>query len=565
MSKHSVQGRHLTVLIGLGIMALLLVGRLTYLQVFEQDFLERQGFLRTFRKTPLMAFRGMIADRNGEPLAVSTPVDSVWVDPKQLDWQEPGWKQVFHWLRLDARTTQQKIEQQAGKEFLYLKRQISPEHAKKIEKLQLSGVYLQREYRRYYPTGEASSQLIGFTNIDDQGQDGLELAFEKYLRGKPGYKQIIRDRYGSQVEDLGRTREPQDGHNILLSIDKRLQYLAYRELAQTVVNHDAKAGSLVLLDVTTGEVLAMANYPSYNPNQRNRQVKENLRNRVMTDTYEPGSVMKTFSMVNALSHHYYPDSYSIDTSPGWMTVGTNVVRDVRNYGVLDLTGILRKSSNIGIFQLNAPLDPNTLPTTLALFGFGEPTYSGFPGESAGSLPSHIRWRPFDVATLSFGYTMTATQMQVAEAYAILAANGQKRPVTFLKQSQPVSGIQVVDPKIIKRVNAMLHAVTQDGGGGQRARVPGYEVAGKTGTSRKVTEGGYSANKHRAFFAGFAPYNDPRFVAVVMIDEPQKGGYYGGLIAAPVFSRVMGEALRIFNVPYTPTVQPENPHGAPSSQ
>jgi cell division protein FtsI (penicillin-binding protein 3) len=332
-------------------MAGALLVRLGYLQVVEQDFLRRQGFLRTFRQIPLNAFRGMIVDRHGEPLAVSTPVDSVWVDPKQVDWHQNAWQQAFALLALSPESTREKIQQQITRDFYYLKRQISPEVAKKIETLQLSGVYLQREYRRYYPAGEVAAQLVGFTNIDDVGQDGLELAFDKFLRGSPGYKQIIRDRYGSQVEGLARAKEPQDGHNIILSIDKRLQYLAYRELAQAVVDQGAKAGALVLLDAKTGEVMAMANYPSYNPNQRNRQVKENLRNRIMTDTFEPGSVMKSFSMANALLHSHYPPGYTINTSPGWMKVGTNVVKDIHHFGVLDLPGILRKSSNVGIAHL----------------------------------------------------------------------------------------------------------------------------------------------------------------------------------------------------------------------
>ncbi len=537
-------------------MAGALLVRLGYLQVVEQDFLRRQGFLRTFRQIPLNAFRGMIVDRNGEPLAVSTPVDSVWVDPKQVDWHQNAWQQAFALLTLNPESTREKIQQQISRDFYYLKRQISPEVAKKIDALQLSGVYLQREYRRYYPAGEVAAQLVGFTNIDDIGQDGLELAFDKFLRGSPGYKQIIRDRYGSQIEGLARAKEPQDGHNIILSIDKRLQYLAYRELAQAVVDQGAKAGALVLLDAKTGEVMAMANYPSYNPNQRNRQVKENLRNRIMTDTFEPGSVMKSFSMANALIHSHYPPGYTIDASPGWMKVGTNIVKDIHHFGVLDLPGILRKSSNVGIAQLTLPLKPDYLVNTLTQFGFGEITYSGFPGESSGYLPSPTVWRPFELATLSFGYGLSVTQIQLAQAYSIIAANGQKRPITFLKQSHPVAGTTVVSPEAMRELSAMLHSVTQAGGSGTRARIPGYEVAGKTGTVKKIGDSGYSTNHYLSLFGGYAPFENPRLVAVIMIDDPSGSRYYGGEIAAPVFSRVMGEALRILNVPIPPPQKQE---------
>ncbi len=542
--------RHGVMLGFMALGALLLLMRLLYMQLYQQDFLEHQGVLRTYRQVPLMAFRGMIADRNGDPLAVSTPVDSIWVDPKQIDWTVPGWDRLFRLLALPRAETIAKIKAHSSRDFYYLKRQVEPSLATRIEALRVPGVYRQREYRRYYPSGEVAAQLIGFTNIDDQGQDGLELAFNRWLKGESGYKQVIRDRYGAQIESLARAKDARDGQTITLSIDKRLQYLAYRELVAAIERNQAKAGSVILLDPKTGEILALANYPSYNPNQRQRKVDASLRNRAMTDTFEPGSVMKPFSAANLILNGGYTPDTPVDTTPGRFFVAGKLVRDVHNFGLLDLRGVLRKSSNVGITKLTLTLKPELLMQCLQAFGFGQMTDSGFPGETSGRLMPPLVWRPFEVATLSFGYGLSVTAMQLAQAYAVLADGGKKHSMTFLKQEDPKSlpYEQVIPKEVADQVADMLHSVSAPGGSARLARIVGYEIAGKTGTVKKLSASGYTTDQYLSLFAGFAPVEDPKIVGVIMIDDPTGGQYYGGAVAAPVFGRVVGGALRILNVP-----------------
>lgn len=527
-----------------------IVCRLVLLQVANNEYLQSQGDARTVRTIPQVALRGLITDRHGEPLAVSTPVKSVWINPQEVNKQDPSWAKLAQLLGIKKAQIFQKIQQKQDKQFVYLKRQISPMLGKKIEGLHLSGVNLQSEYHRYYPTGEVVAHVIGTTNIDHRGIQGLELALDNELAGKSGHYQVLKDGLGMKVEDYHHKELARSGQDITLSLDNRIQYLAYRELMAAVKKHGAVSGSIVVLDAKTGEIMAMANQPSFNPNGQYQHIDSRFRNRAVTDQFEPGSVLKAFSVASILASGKFDPLTQVDTNPGWMKVSGKVVRDTRNFGVLDLNHMIQKSSNVGIAKLTLELPPQILYDTLRSVGFGQSTQSGFPGESSGFLPTKVTQSPFVLATLSFGYGLSVTPLQLAQAYGILANDGKKCPVTFLKKSKSQSRdlAQIIDPDVARSVNKMLQlSVTQEGTGYQ-ARVPGYQVAGKTGTVKKVSQHGYYDNNHVGFFAGFAPANDPRLVIVVMIDEPKSGQYYGGQVAAPVFSRVMFGALRLLNVP-----------------
>jgi cell division protein FtsI (penicillin-binding protein 3) len=524
-----------------------LIARAVNLQVMETDFLQGQGEARFMREVTIPSTRGVISDRNGEPLAVSTPVDSVWVHPGQLLEYPEDIEPLARLLGADADDIERKLTQRATKQFVWLKRRLNPEITTRIEALDLHGVYLQKEYRRFYTAGEVTSHVIGFTNIDDVGQEGLELAYNNWLAGSPGSKRVIRNRKGEAVEEVALIKESQPGQDLRLTIDRRLQYLAYRELKSTVLKHGARSGSVVVLDVDTGEVLAMVNQPSYNPNDPSGHDTDGMRNRAVTDVIEPGSVMKPIAIASVLENGIAVPSSPVETSPGYTVISGHTIRDHRDYGLLDVTGVLTKSSNVGVTQLALQLEPEQMWDTYNRLGFGEATGTGFPGESAGVLRNHRRWRKLEQATISYGYGVSATPLQMAQAYAALANGGKLRQPAFIQGSNnpPISAI---DTRIANQVAAMLETVTSIDGTGKRARVDNYRIAGKTGTSHKASASGYADSRYVSSFAGFGPVSNPRLVCVVVINDPTGDEYYGGLVAAPLFSSVMTGAMRLMNIP-----------------
>jgi cell division protein FtsI (penicillin-binding protein 3) len=522
-----------------------LVARAVNLQIVDTEFLQDQGEARYLREVVVPTRRGNILDRNGEPLAVSTPVDSVWVNPKILLQTPEDIEPLAQVLGVDAEEIERRLTQRSTREFVWLRRRLHPDIAARIESLKLHGVFLQKEYRRFYTAGEVTSHVIGFTNIDDVGQEGLELAYNDWLQGKPGLKRIIRDRLGRTVEHVEVVRESVPGHDLSLTIDRRLQYLAYRELKRTVLKHGARSGSVVLLDIKSGEVLAMVNQPSYNPNQSNMG-NEGLRNRALTDVFEPGSVMKPFAVASALETGRWTPTTPIDTTPGHINVSGHTISDHRNYGPIDVTRLITKSSNVAATKIALDLEPEHMWNTYDRFGFGGVTGTGFPGESAGVLRNHRRWRRVEQATLAYGYGLSVTVLQLAEAFAALADEGRlRRPSLVMGGTNPPTSI--LDPVIARQVSAMLETVTGPEGTGKKARVENYRVSGKTGTSRKASASGY-ASRYVASFAGFAPSSDPALVGVVVINDPSGKQYYGGLVAAPLFSKVIAGALRLLDIP-----------------
>jgi len=528
-----------------------LAAKVVQLQVLDKKFLRTQGDARSVRVVTIPASRGIITDRNGLPLAVTTPVESIWANPEQVMRNKVDITPLAKLLKMDPIVLADKIKQSKSREFMYIQRQVHPEIVDKIRELKLSGIFLQGEYRRYYPSGPVTAHIVGFTNVDDQGQEGLELAYNDWLRGTNGSKRVLKDRLGHVIEDLESISTAEEGRELNLSIDRRLQYLAYRELTDAVQKNNALAGSVVILDIHTGEILAMANYPSYNPNNRTQRDPAHMRNRAVVDLYEPGSVMKTFSVAAVLESGVFTPDSIFETSPGYMAVGRNTVRDIHNFGTLDLTGVLKKSSNVGITKALFALPPNTYTNLLPKLGFGSLTESQFPGERPGDIVRPRDKDLFGQAVLSFGYALTSTTLQVAQAYAILGSGGLKRPVTFIKTApeEAPEGERVLSAKTTAQILEMLSSVVEEqGGSGSRAKIPGYHVIGKTGTTRKLGPGGYDAKRHRSYFVGMVPGSAPRFVMVVMIDEPRAGEYYGGAVAAPVFANIMSGALRFFAIP-----------------
>ena len=533
------------VLVVLTLMASALVARAIDLQLLNAEFYQRQGDARHVRTVPIDVVRGAILDRNGEPLAISTPVESVWANPQEVLKEPKRIPELAEVLGLSAEELQRKLGQRAARDFVYLRRHVLPEKAAEVAALGIQGVSLRREYRRFYPAGEAASHILGITDIDDRGQEGLELAFNDWLSGEPGEKRVVKDRWGRVIEDIELVRESEPGRDLHSSLDRRLQYMAYRELKQAVARHHAQSGSVVVLEVDTGEVLAMVNQPAFNPNERSRPRDGSMRNRAVTDVIEPGSVIKPFSLAAALeSGRFYPHS-KIDTSPGYIQLDTYTIKDHHNYGVLDLTGILTKSSNVGVSKIALSLEPKHLWHMYERFGFGNVTGSGFPGESAGILPMYDRWRESDHAAVSYGYGLSATPLQLAQAYSVIASEGRIRPPTFVHGAQSADSA-VLDPALARQVIQMMETVTAEEGTGTRAALRNYRVAGKTGTSRKIVGDGY-ADRYIATFAGFAPVSDPQIVVVALINDPDTDAYYGGEVAAPLFRSVMEAALRIMNV------------------
>jgi cell division protein FtsI (penicillin-binding protein 3) len=523
--------------------------RIADLQVLDQGFLKGQGDARSVRHIPIPAHRGLITDRHGEPLAVSTPVTTLWGNPRELQSAQDRWPELAKVLGQDPAVLQERLKAQAEREFTYLVRGLTPEQGQRVLNLGIQGVYAQEEFRRFYPAGEVAAHVIGFTDIDDKGREGMELAYDEWLAGVPGKRQVLKDRRGRLIKDVQVVKNAKAGKALALSIDLRLQYLAHSELRRVVQEHGAKAASLVMVDVRTGEILAMANQPTYNPNNRRNLQPSAMRNRALIDVFEPGSTVKPFSIAAALgTGKWHPDSV-VNTLPGWMRIGRYTIRDVSRGGMLDLTGILMKSSNVGMSKIALDIGAEPVYAVMQQAGFGQSTGLGFPGERVGNLPNHRKWRDAETASLSYGYGLSVTAGQLAHAYAVLGNSGTNVPLSMLRLDRPQEGVQVIDKQIAKTVMRMLQSVVEDeGGGGTRARVPGYHVGGKSGTARKITgTGGYTKDAYRAFFAGVAPVSDPRIAIVIVVDEPSEGGYYGGLVAAPVFGKVAARALRLMNI------------------
>lgn len=534
----------------------LLVGRVLSLQILDTErghsFLQNQGERRSVRTAEIPAYRGVISDRRGEPLAVSTPVVSIWANPSVLDGSE-RLPELAQALGMKLADLQARLLRYKGKQFMYLQRHRVPADAREVLEKRFRGVYGEREYRRFYPAGEVAAQLVGFTNVDDEGIAGLELAYNEWLQGVPGKKQYIKDLHGEVVRDIGVMQPARPGKDLTLSIDLRLQYLQHRELQKAVTAIGAASGSIVTLDSHTGEILAMVNYPVYNPNSRRGMKPANMRNRAMTDVYEPGSTMKTLTLVAALeSGRYTPDTL-IDTSPGRIRVGRKVYPDPRNYGEITLTRVIQKSSQVGVTKIALDLGHEPIREVFGRFGIGQPPGTGFPGESGGRLPDRPRWHATEKISLAFGYGITATPLQLASAYTVFANGGVQPQVSLLSlEGEVVPGRQVITAELAGQVLKILNAVTDENGTARKARVPGYQVGGKTGTVHKVGPGGYIDDKYIALFAGVAPALNPRVVTVVVINEPKGKAYGGGSAAAPVFSRVTEGALRLLNVPPTET-------------
>ena len=548
-ARFNLRGRLALVAGAMGLCGVVLVGRAVDLQLIDNAFYQQKADSRFLRELPIATSRGMITDRNGEPLAISTPVASLWANPQELSRHPDRIAELAAAINVDADELARRVAQRADKEFMYLpgQRRIHPAAAEEVLALEVPGVFSQREYRRFYPQGEAMAHVLGFTNIDDRGQEGIELAFDDWLRGRPGVQKVIRDRRGRIVENVDLVRPAEPGRDLVLSIDRRIQFLAHRELRNALVRTGASAGSAVVLDVATGEVLAMANLPAYNPHVITGGDRDARRNRAVTDLIEPGSTIKPLTVAAVLQAGLVTPSTRVDTSPGWMPNGRYRTSDVRNYGVLDVTGVITKSSNVGAAKLAAMLPDQQFYEALRAFGFGQSTRSGFPGEAAGLFPDPGQWSGTSKQTISYGYGLSATPLQIAAAYAAIGNDGRLPQPTFVK-GQHGDARQALEPAVADTVLRMMQTVTEPGGTATQARILGYHVAGKTGTSRKASGGGYS-RRYVSFFAGLVPVENPRFSMAVVIDDPDPArGYYGGLVAAPVFQNVMEGVLRLMDVP-----------------
>ena len=535
----------------LALMVGAIVWRIVDLQVFDHDFLQGQGDARSVRHIAIPAHRGLITDRNGEPLAVSTPVMTLWANGKELQAARARWPALAAALGQEPGAFSKSLEKNASREFFYLVRGLTPEQGQVVLDLKLPGVYSTEEFRRFYPAGEVTAHVVGFTDIDDRGREGMELALDEWLAGVPGKRQVLKDRRGRLIKDVQVTQNAKAGKALALSIDLRLQYLAHRELRNALTEFGAKAGSLVITDVKTGEVLAMVNQPTYNPNNRRNLQPAMMRNRAMIDVFEPGSTVKPFSISAALQSGRWKPTDKVEVYPGTLRIGKYTIRDVsKSEAMLDLTGILIKSSNVGVSKIAFDIGAESIYGVMQQVGLGQDTGLGFPGERIGNLPNHRVWPKAETATLAYGYGLSVTAVQLAHAYAVLANNGRSVPLTLTRADDRVAdGVQVIPEAVATTVQGMLQQVVEAPGGVFRAKVPAYHVAGKSGTARKATVGskGYTANAYRSLFAGFAPVSNPRIAMVVVIDEPSTGAYYGGLISAPVFGKVMAGALRLMNI------------------
>ena len=539
----------------IGLLALMvgaICWRIIDLQVVDRDFLKGQGDARSLRHISIPAHRGLITDRNGEPLAVSTPVTTLWANPKEMQASKERWPQLAAALGQNPQQLSERLTQQANKEFIYLVRGLTPEQGQHVLDLKVPGVYGLEEFRRFYPAGDVTAHMVGFTDLDDHGREGVELAYDEWLAGVPGKRQVIKDRRGRLIKDIQVTKNAKAGKTLALSIDLRLQYLATRELRNAIAEQNAKAGSLVIMDVKTGEVLAMVNQPTYNPNNRRSMFPAAMRNRAIIDVFEPGSTVKPISMSAALESGRWKPTDKVEVYPGSLQIGRYTIKDVsRSEGpILDLTGILINSSNVGMSKIAFDIGGEAIYRVMSQVGLGQYTGLGFPGERVGNLPNHREWRKAETATLSYGYGVSVTALQLVHAYAALANDGKMVPLSILKVDKAPEAVQAIPKETAETIQGMLQQVIEAPRGVFRAQVPFYHVAGKSGTARKATVGskGYTENAYRSLFAGFGPMSDPRYAIVVVIDEPGKGGYFGGLVSAPVFSKVMSGTLRLMNVP-----------------
>ena len=547
-SEASFPARRLLVKVLLLAVTAGLLWRAVDLQHTDKAFLKDQGDARHLRVVAIPAHRGKILDRNGDPLAISTPVDSVWADPRELAANADRWPQLAGLLGLDAKRLERLSGQGGEREFVYLKRHLAPQLASKVAQAGVPGVYLRREYRRYYPLGEVAAHVVGFTNVDDVGQEGMELAFDERLRGVAGAHRVLRDRLGRVVEEVESIRLPKAGGDLVLSLDRRIQYLAYRALLGAVKRSQARGGSVVVLEARTGEVLAMVNQPAYNPNNRADRVSSRYRNRAVTDLFEPGSTVKPFTVAAALESGRFNVASEVDTDPGTLKIGKYTVSDHRNYGLIDLSTLVQKSSNVGAARLALAMEPRELWQLFRRVGFGSGTGSGFPGEVDGVLNHYFDWGDIHRATLSFGYGMSVSALQLAQAYTVLANDGRFVRISFERVDRPLEGIPVMASATAQSLRKILESVVGPQGTAQRARVAGYRVGGKTGTVRKSISGGYAEDRYHAVFAGMAPMAQPRLVVVVIIDEPGGEEYYGGQVAAPVYAEIMARSMRALGVP-----------------
>lgn len=530
------------VLIGFAV----LLGRSVYLQSTHKVFLQKEGDARYSRPLVLPAHRGMITDRHGSPLAISTPVESIWANPSDVQMTPKQLQQLAGLLDLKSADIQKKLSNQQ-REFAYLKRRVSPALANQVMGLGIPGIFMQREYRRYYPAAEVAAHLVGFTGVDGDGKEGFELAQQDWLSGKAGSRRVIKDRQGRIVDDLEAVKVPQDGRDLVLSIDSKIQYLAYRELLAAVKAHKAKAGAAVVLDAKTGEVLAMVNVPTYNPNNPVK-LEGRARNRAVVDIFEPGSTLKPFTAAAALDLGTYRADTQIETAPGFFKVGRATIRDVHPQGLISVAEVIQKSSNVGAAKMGLSMQPQHLWGVFNQLGLGRPTNIGFPGEASGKLRAYKSWRPIEQATMSYGYGISLTLLQLARAYTVFANQGELLPVSLVKLKQPALGQQIFTARTTSSVLSMMEMAVQAGGTAPKAQIAGYRVAGKTGTAHKLGAEGYEGKRYVSSFVGMAPASNPRLIMAVMIDDPNNGQHYGGAVAAPVFSGVMAPALRLLGIP-----------------
>ena len=551
------RSRFIVAAIALGFIALGV--RAAYVQVYANDFFQRQGTVRFARTLELPANRGRILDRNGLILASSVPAASIWAIPEDVDESDPTvraqLKELAQLLDMPLSTLVTKMAED-DKTFMWLKRQLDWDLGQRIVGLGIKGIYLRKEYKRQYPEGESAAHVVGFTNVEDHGQEGMELAFDKQLAGKPGSRRVIKDRMGRVVEGVGDEVPPVDGQDLQLSIDSKVQFFAYQKLRDTVALHKAKAGSVVVLDARTGELLALANYPSYDPGKRQHLTGEQLRNRAITDTFEPGSTMKPITIGLALESGRVRPETIVDTTPGRLTITGSTISDTHNYGVLTVEGVIQKSSNVGTTKIAMQLPAREMWETFSAVGFGQKPQIGFPGAVGGRLRPYKGWRPIEQATMSYGYGLSASLFQMARSYTVFANGGRVIPATMLKTGQEAVGVPVFSERTANQVRKMLQMAAGPGGTGQKAQTVGYSVGGKSGTARKQQGKGYAAGKYRAWFTGMAPIDNPRIIVAVMVDEPSNGVIYGGAVAAPVFSEVVQQTLRMMGVAPDMAVKPQ---------
>lgn len=557
------KSRFVLVSIVLAMLPIALIVRFTVLQVLPQaeqgySFLQRQGDARSVRTEEIPAFRGMITDRNGDPLAVSTPMTTIVMNPRRFfstvdsSEREALLERLAGSAGLNSAELKQRVENARNRQFLYIVRKLPPPQGDEVLALRIPGVRGQTEYQRYYPAGEVAAHVVGFTDIDDNGQEGVELLLNERLSGHAGQRTVVRDLLGNTIRDLGQTAPAEAGENVRLTIDMRLQYIAYRELKAAVTRHQASGGSIVVVDITNGEILAMANQPSFNPNNRASFIPGTTRNRALTDVFEPGSTAKPLTMSYALDSGQFTSDSVISTAPGWIVVDGKTLLDPVNYGDMTLTRIITKSSQVGTTKIALELDPNDVRDRFYQFGFGQQTWASFPGESIGVIPDRFEWRDIERANFAFGYGFNVTATQLVGAYATLANQGVRPPLHLIDEDYDFSrdNVRVTSPQTAQAIIEMMSTVTSDEGSGRGAQIPGYDIAGKTGTAHKVGRGGYLGDSYTALFAGVAPSDRPRLAAVIVIDEPTAGGHFGGQVAAPAFGRVMADALRLLNVPPT---------------